>query len=55
MIFKEKIGGNKGSYVKLKDVEQNFDGTLFALPYYDNGYWRIRIFGTKTRTRKEIE
>lgn len=52
--FEEKIGGTDNSYIKLKEVEQNAAGDGFAIAYFDDGNFRIRTFGEKTRTEAEI-
>ena len=54
MTFEEQIGDGVNSYIKLKEVEQNSDGTKFALAYLDDGYFKIRTFGTETRLLEEI-
>lgn len=33
-----------GEFVKLKEVEQNADGTIFAAAYIDNGTFKVRTF-----------
>ena len=55
MTFEEKIGGRPENYIKAKDVEQNSNGTKFMIVYYDNGWFKFRNFGEKTRTLEEIE
>ena len=55
MTFEEKIGDGENGYIKLKEVEQNADGTKFAVAYYNDGYFKLRTFGTKTRTLEEIQ
>ena len=42
--FEEKIGGDENQYIKCKDIEQNSEGTKYALAYYDDGKFRIRTF-----------
>lgn len=34
----------KGNNIKLKDVEQNTDGSKFAIGFYDDGIWYVRTF-----------
>ena len=53
-MFEEKIGGNKNQYIKCKDIEQNSEGTKYALAYYDDGKFRIRTFGRVERTEEDI-
>ena len=52
LTFEEKISG---SFVKLKEVEQNADGTKFALVFIDDGVFKMRTFGKVTRDTWEIE
>ena len=54
MTFEKEIGGEEESFIKLKEVEQNADGTRFALIYFDDGIWFLRTFGKETRTLDEI-
>ena len=54
MTFEEKIGGNPDNYIKLKEVEQNAKGSLYAVAYFDDGKFRLRNFGKTTRTEDEI-
>ena len=35
----------EGTYVKLKEIEQNDAGDYFAAAYYDAGVFKIRTFG----------
>lgn len=37
MVFHEKIGGQENDYMKAKRIEQNSDGTRFAVPYNNDG------------------
>jgi hypothetical protein len=50
LTFEEKIGGGDKNYIKAKDIEQNSAGDKFMLVYYDNGLFKLRSFGVKTRT-----
>ena len=54
LTFEEKIGGGEDSCIKCKEVEQNADGSGFAICYNDDGWWRLRSFGKKTRTDAQI-
>ena len=38
----------------MKNLEQNKDGTIFALPYYDSGNFKIRVFENEA-TRSIID
>ena len=48
--IEEKYGGLPDSFIKLKEVEQNADGSYFACVYIDDGKFRLRTFGKTTRT-----
>jgi hypothetical protein len=45
MTFEEKIGGDPDSYIKVKECVQNSTGQQFACCYFDDGKFRMRIFG----------
>ena len=34
----------KGSYIKMKEIEQDEAGKVFAVPYFNNGVFKIRMF-----------
>ena len=58
----EEIGGRRNendeliSYIKCNEIEQNPDGTIFAVCYLDDGRFYLRIFfGQEKKTREEIE
>ena len=53
-VFEEKIGGNEKQYIKCKEIEQNSEGTRYAIAYYDNGNFKIRTFERQQRTEEEI-
>ena len=57
--FEEQVGGRKNeddefiSYIKCNEIEQNPDGTIFAVCYLDDGRFYLRIFfgyGPEKRT-----
>ena len=52
--FDEQIGGTETSFIKLKEVEQNSKGDLYAINYVDDGNFKLRVFGKTTRTPEEI-
>ena len=52
MTFEEKIAGG---YIKLKEVEQNSNGSKFAIVYNDDGVFYLRTFGKTNRTDQEIK
>ena len=52
--FEEMIGGREDQYIKVKEVEQNSTGTMFAVVYFDDGYFRMRTFGKEQRDRSVI-
>lgn len=49
LTFSETI---HGTYIKLKEVEQNDEGSLFCIGYSDDGYFRVRIFTQEERTEE---
>ena len=55
MTFEEQIGGKADDYIKLKEVEQNSNGTKFAISYMNDGVFFLRTFGETTRSKEEIE
>lgn len=55
MCFEELIGGDPSQYIKANEVIQNDDGTRYAIVYFDDGKFRLRVFGNKQRTKKQIE
>ena len=52
MKFEESF---KGTYIKLKEVEQNQSGKFYAVVFVDDGVFKMRTFGQVTRDRLEIE
>lgn len=44
LVISERFGGTDESYIKMKDVEQNADGTKYAIAYFDNGLFKLRTF-----------
>ena len=51
-VFKEKF---EGSYIKIKEVEQNFTGNFFAVAFNDDGIFKLRTFGLGKERRSEGE
>ena len=45
ITFNESYGGHHDSYIKMKDVEQNSVGNQYCVVYYDDGLFKIRVFG----------
>lgn len=45
MTMEEMVGGEPDSYIKLKEVMQNKEGTQFAIAYLDDGNFKLRTFG----------
>ena len=43
-----------GTYIKLKEVEQNSNGSQFCTAYIDDGIFKLRIFEKSNRTPEEI-
>lgn len=54
LTFEEMIGGEKDQYIKVKEIEQNPQGTHYAVVYIDDGRFFLRTFGKTTRTQQEI-
>jgi predicted alpha/beta superfamily hydrolase len=50
LTFEEKIGG-PDSYIKVKEVVQNPTGQQYAVVYFDDGQFFMRIFGKEQRTK----
>jgi len=55
LTFEEKIGGEPDNYIKLKEVEQNSNGSKYAVAYFDDGKFRLRSFGKESRTDADIK
>lgn len=55
LTFEEQIGGLPDQYIKVKEVEQNSSGTQFACVYFDDGLFKLRVFGKTTRTAEDIK
>ena len=53
--FEEHVGGKEEQFIKIKEVEQNAAGNLFACTYMDDGKFRMRVFGKENRSEEEIE
>ena len=51
----EMIGGEPDSFIKAKDVVQNSGGDQFAIVYLDDGVFKLRTFGTVSRSLEEIQ
>jgi hypothetical protein len=43
-VCTERYGGTENSYIKMKDVEQDSDGTKYAIAYIDDGFFKLRVF-----------
>lgn len=55
-MFSESYGdGSDSSYVKVKEIEQNVTGDRYACAFYENGLFKLRVFGDENRSAKEIE
>lgn len=48
--FYEIYGGKPESYIKMKDIEQNSEGTRYCAVYYDDGVFKLRTFGRDQRS-----
>jgi hypothetical protein len=55
MTFEEKIGGGELQYIKLKEVEQAYNGKKYAIVYNDDGKFYIRSFKKETRSADDIK
>ena len=44
LVCTERFGGTPDSYIKMKDVEQNGAGTIYAIAYFDDGNFKLRVF-----------
>ena len=44
ITFEVTIGGGDNQYIKVKDVEQNELGTKFAVTYFDDGKYYLKVF-----------
>lgn len=51
MKFEESF---KGTYIKLKEVEQNDSGKFYAVVFVDDGVFKMRTFGQVTRDSWEM-
>jgi hypothetical protein len=45
LVFKESYGGKEENYVKMKEIGQNEAGDQFVCPYFDDGKFKLRLFG----------
>lgn len=43
IVLEEAIGGNEDDYMKAKEIEQNKEGTKFAVPYNNDGVYFLRL------------
>ena len=43
----------RGTYVKMKEIEQNSDGTKYCIVYMDDGVWKLRIFNKDQREERD--
>ena len=51
LTFEEEL---VGSFIKVKEIEQNDHGTAYACVYFNNGVWFLRTFGKISRTVEQI-
>mgnify|MGYP000011602371 CR=1 FL=1 len=52
IVYQLKIAGD---FIKAKEVEQNPNGRLFAVAYFDDGLFRVRIFDNTLKTEEVDE
>jgi hypothetical protein len=45
MTYSEKFGGNSLDFIKMKEVEQSYDGKNYAIVYNNDGKFYLRTFG----------
>ena len=43
----------RGTYIKMKEIEQNSDGNKYCIVYMDDGVWKLRIFDKEQRTEEK--
>lgn len=55
MTFEERIGGQIGDYIKVKEIEQTPDGKKYGVIYNNDGLFILRIFGQEKRMLEEIK
>lgn len=55
-MFEEKIDSRKEqkTCIKVKEVEQNAAGKIYAVVFLDDGLFKMRTFQKNTRTKQEI-
>lgn len=52
-LFSEDFGSVDTYYIKMKDVEQNSTGDIYAACYIDDGHFKLRVFGKEQRSPEE--
>ena len=51
VVYEQRIAGD---FIKVKEVEQNTNGRLFAVAFFDDGLFRVRIFDVSLKN-KEVD
>ena len=51
VVYEQRIAGD---FIKVKEVEQNPNGRLFAVAFFDDGLFRVRIFDVSLKN-KEVD
>ena len=52
LTFEEELSG---SYIKVKEVAQSADNQIYVVVFNDDGVFKMRSFGNKSRTKDEIK
>ena len=53
--FTEVIGGRDDCFIRAKEVEQNIAGTKYAIVYYNDGKFVLRVFDKNERPQDQCE
>ena len=53
--FNETIGGDENCFIRAKEVEQNIAGDKYAIVYYNDGRFLLRVFDKNERPAEQCE
>jgi hypothetical protein len=53
-MFEEEFGDGEQSYIKMKDIAQNTQGDKYAVAFFDDGKFYVRVFGKENRSKEQI-
>ena len=53
--FNEQVGGQPNSFIRCKEVEQNYQGNKYAFVYIDDGKFRLRVMGKEERSPETVQ